>query len=152
MHPSRHQTRNQVDPSPAPPHPHTKPNRAQVGGLGDVVTALGRAVKDLGHNVEVLLPKYQFLNGSPILAGQMTYETEYDWGGTRIFVTTAMVENLRVFFIEPRNGFFDTQTVYGRYDDEVRAGCVPGVDLCGRGCGGAPVRQGGGAEGGGAEV
>jgi len=25
-----------------------------------------------------------------------------------------------VFFIEPRNGFFDTPTVYGRYDDEVR--------------------------------
>ena len=29
----------------------------QVGGLGDVVTALGRAVKDQGHNVEVILPK-----------------------------------------------------------------------------------------------
>jgi hypothetical protein len=35
-------------------------------------------------------------------------------GGTRIFVTTAVVENLRVFFIEPKNGFFATPTVYGR--------------------------------------
>lgn len=43
----------------------------------------------------------------------MKYETEFDWGGTRIFVTTAMVENLRVWFIEPRNGFFHTQVVGG---------------------------------------
>lgn len=30
---------------------------AKVGGLGDVVTSLGRAVQDLGHHVEVVLPK-----------------------------------------------------------------------------------------------
>jgi starch synthase len=50
----------------------------------------------------------------------MRYETEFDWGGTRIFVSTAIVEGLRCFFIEPRNNFFATPTVYGRYDDEVR--------------------------------
>lgn len=30
----------------------------QVGGMGDVVTALGRAVQEEGHHVEVILPKY----------------------------------------------------------------------------------------------
>jgi starch synthase len=64
--------------------------------------------------------RYQFFNSSPILGGQLRYETEFDWGGTKIYVTTATVEGLRVFFIEPKNGFFDTQSVYGRYDDEVR--------------------------------
>ena len=54
-----------------------------------------------------------------MIAGQLQFETEFDWGGTRIVVTTGIVENLRVFFIEPRNGFFATPTVYGRYDDEV---------------------------------
>ena len=29
----------------------------KVGGLGDVVTSLGRAVQDMGHMVEVILPK-----------------------------------------------------------------------------------------------
>ena len=29
----------------------------KVGGLGDVVTALGRAVKEQGHDVEVILPR-----------------------------------------------------------------------------------------------
>jgi hypothetical protein len=52
----------------------------------------------------------------------MRYECEFDWGGTRIFVSTAIVEGLRCFFIEPRNNFFATPTVYGRYDDEVRMG------------------------------
>jgi starch synthase len=29
----------------------------KVGGLGDVVTALGRAIKEEGHLVEVILPR-----------------------------------------------------------------------------------------------
>lgn len=93
---------------------------AKVGGLGDVVTALSRAVKEQGHVVEICIPKYEFFNYSPVLSGQMRFETEYDWGGTRVVVSTAMVEGVRVWFIEPRNGFFNTQSVYGRYDDEVR--------------------------------
>lgn len=31
---------------------------AKVGGLGDVVTALGRAVQEEGHLVEVVLPRW----------------------------------------------------------------------------------------------
>jgi hypothetical protein len=57
----------------------------------------------------------------------MRHETEFDWGGTRIFVSTAIVEGLRCFFIEPKNNFFATPTVYGRYDDEVRARCGAAV-------------------------
>lgn len=64
--------------------------------------------------------RYDFFLQSPVLAGQMRYECEFDWGGTRIFMSTAIVEGLRCFFIEPRNAFFQTPTVYGRYDDEVR--------------------------------
>lgn len=33
----------------------------QVGGMGDVVTALGRAVQEEGHDVSVILPKYDVL-------------------------------------------------------------------------------------------
>lgn len=41
----------------------------QVGGLGDVVTALGRAMKESGHQVEVILPRYEFFSHSPLLGG-----------------------------------------------------------------------------------
>ncbi len=37
-------------------------HRLQVGGMGDVVTALARAVQDEGHEVEVVLPKYDIIN------------------------------------------------------------------------------------------
>jgi len=92
---------------------------AKVGGLGDVVTALARCVQDLGHHTEIILPRYDFLLGSPLLHGT-TYEGEFDWGGCKNFVTTCMVEGVRVFFIEPSNGFFKVDSVYGRYDDPVR--------------------------------
>lgn len=92
---------------------------AKVGGLADVVTSLGRAVKELGHLVEVVLPRYDFFLQSPML-NNVVYETDFEWGGTRIFVSTQIVEGLRVFFIEPQNGFFSTQSVYGRNDDAMR--------------------------------
>ncbi|CAD7699185.1 unnamed protein product [Ostreobium quekettii] len=92
---------------------------AKVGGLADVVTSLGRAVKEQGHLVEIILPRYDFFLQSPML-NQMQYETEFDWGGTHIYVSTQIVEGLRVFFIEPMNGFFSIPTVYGRIDDGQR--------------------------------
>lgn len=33
----------------------------QVGGLGDVVTSLSRAVQELNHNVDIIFPKYDCL-------------------------------------------------------------------------------------------
>lgn len=39
---------------------------AKAGGLGDVVTALGRAVQDEGHAVEVVLPKYDCIDYSQV--------------------------------------------------------------------------------------
>lgn len=93
---------------------------AKVGGLGDVVTSLGRAIAEDGHSVEVVLPRFRFFDSSPVLKDQWKFETEFDWGGTRIVVVSAIVEGLKCFFVEARNGFFDTQTVYGRSDDGMR--------------------------------
>jgi len=92
---------------------------AKVGGLGDVVTSLSRAVQDIGHYVEVILPKYAFFNHSPLLQG-MEYDSEFDWGGTKVYVTKCKVEGIQCFFIEPKNGMFDVGSVYGRNDDAVR--------------------------------
>jgi glycogen synthase len=39
---------------------------SQVGGLGDVVTSLSRAIQDLGHKVEVIIPKYDCLDLSNV--------------------------------------------------------------------------------------
>jgi hypothetical protein len=42
---------------------------AQVGGMGDVVTALGRAVQEEGHTVEVVVPKYDVINYDQVGGG-----------------------------------------------------------------------------------
>jgi starch synthase len=51
---------------------HTPPPSAQVGGMGDVVTALGRAVQEEGHDVEVVVPKYDVINYDQV--GEVTIE------------------------------------------------------------------------------
>jgi len=84
---------------------------AKVGGLGDVVTSLARAIQDIGHKVEIVLPKFAFLNHSPILT-QMTHETSFDWGGCTHHVSTQLVEGVRVYFIDSQNGMFNTGSVY----------------------------------------
>eukprot|EP00884_Botryococcus_braunii_P007192 jgi/Botrbrau1/16474/Bobra.0142s0068.1 len=67
----------------------------KVGGLGDVVTALGRAVQEEGNMVEVILPRYNFFLQSPLL-GATVYEAEFDFRGDAL------------------------GSVYGRNDDAMR--------------------------------
>ncbi len=43
---------------------------AQAGGLGDVVTALGRAVQEEGHEVEVIMPKYDCIDYGQVKVSQ----------------------------------------------------------------------------------
>jgi starch synthase len=40
----------------------------QVGGMGDVVTALARAVQEEGHRVDVILPKFDVINYGEVRA------------------------------------------------------------------------------------
>ena len=42
--------------------------------MGDVVTALGRAVMDEGHNVEVIVPKYDIMDYKLVSYEQVTKE------------------------------------------------------------------------------
>ena len=62
---------------------------AKVGGLGDVVTALGRAVQESGHLVEVIVPRFGFFSHSPLL-GAMSLDCEFDYGGTHVWVRVSV--------------------------------------------------------------
>ncbi|CAI9087174.1 OLC1v1021180C1 [Oldenlandia corymbosa var. corymbosa] len=93
---------------------------AKVGGLGDVVTSLSRAVQDLNHSVDIILPKYDCLNTSQVK--DLHYQKSYSLGGTEIKVWFGKVEGLSVYFLEPLNGFFWAGCIYGRNNDGERFG------------------------------
>ncbi|PQQ03616.1 starch synthase 3 chloroplastic/amyloplastic isoform X2 [Prunus yedoensis var. nudiflora] len=93
---------------------------AKVGGLGDVVTSLSRAVQDLNHHVDIILPKYDCLNLSNVKEFQ--YNRSYSWGGTEIKVWFGKVEGVPVYFLEPHNRFFYTGCIYGCKNDAERFG------------------------------
>ncbi|XP_039063870.1 starch synthase 3, chloroplastic/amyloplastic-like [Hibiscus syriacus] len=93
---------------------------AKVGGLGDVVTSLSRAVQDLNHNVNIILPKYDCLNLSHVK--DLHYQKSYFWGDTEIKVWFGEVESLSVYFLEPQNGFVWKGCVYGCNNDAERFG------------------------------
>ncbi|KAF8775060.1 hypothetical protein HU200_005112 [Digitaria exilis] len=82
---------------------------AKVGGLADVVTSLSRAVQDLGHNVEVILPKHDCLNLSHVKNLHM--HQSFSFGGSEIKVWHGLVEDLRVYFLEPQNGTYYTAMI-----------------------------------------
>ncbi|KAL1537324.1 Soluble starch synthase 3, chloroplastic/amyloplastic [Salvia divinorum] len=93
---------------------------AKVGGLGDVVTSLSRAVQDMNHNVEIILPKYDCLNLSHVK--DLQFHKSYSWGGTEIKVWFGKVEGISVYFLEPQNGLFWVGCIYGRGNDGDRFG------------------------------
>ncbi|KAH6822132.1 starch synthase 3 [Perilla frutescens var. hirtella] len=93
---------------------------AKVGGLGDVVTSLSRAVQDMNHNVEIILPKYDCMKFSQVK--DLQFHKSYFWGGTEIKVWFGKVEGLSVYFLEPQNGLFWVGCIYGRGNDAERFG------------------------------
>ncbi|KAL4419296.1 hypothetical protein ABPG77_001628 [Micractinium sp. CCAP 211/92] len=83
---------------------------AKEGGLGDVVTALGRAVQDEGHDVEVVLPKYDCINYN--LVQDLRLAKDYYFNGVQVKIWKGVVEGLRTTFLEPCNGYFWVGRIY----------------------------------------
>ncbi|XP_034698177.1 probable starch synthase 4, chloroplastic/amyloplastic isoform X1 [Vitis riparia] len=95
---------------------------AKVGGLGDVVSGLSRALQKKGHLVEIVLPKYdcmQYDHIRDLRVLDMELESYFDGRLFRNKVWVGTVEGLPVYFIEPHHPskFFWRGTVYGEHDD-----------------------------------
>lgn len=83
---------------------------AKEGGLGDVVTALGRAVQEEGHEVEVVLPKYDCINYN--LVQDLRMAKDFWMNGVQVKIWKGKVEGLNTTFLEPCNGYFWVGRIY----------------------------------------
>jgi starch synthase len=95
---------------------------AKVGGLADVVLGLCRELSWKGHDVDIIIPKYDCLDSSQIRDLAIDYEDLMSFYNGEWFHNTVWVgwvENLKVYFIEPHHPryFFNRGCFYGCDDD-----------------------------------
>lgn len=98
---------------------------AKVGGLADVLLGLCRELSWKGHDIDIVIPKYDCMNSDEIR--DMTIEIPdylsfYDGEWHHNTVWVGWVENLKVYFIEPHTPrhFFNRGCFYGCEDDVER--------------------------------
>lgn len=98
---------------------------AKVGGLADVLLGLSRELSWKGHDVDIIIPKYDCLDSNEIRDMTIVYEDlmsyyEGNWYSNTIWM--GWVENLRVYFVAPHHPryFFDRGCFYGCDDDVER--------------------------------
>lgn len=94
----------------------------KVGGLGDIVLGLGRALAAAGHQVDIILPKYDCLEMAQISdLAIMCNDLVVHYEGKRYITSVwkGWVEGLKVYFIESPLplSFFNRGVVYGLADD-----------------------------------
>jgi starch synthase len=95
---------------------------AKVGGLADVLLGLCRELSWKGHDVDIIIPKYDCMDSNEVRDMAIAYQDlmsfyEGEWFSNIVWM--GWVENLRVYFIDPRHPqyFFNRGCFYGCEDD-----------------------------------
>ena len=91
---------------------------AKVGGMGDVVGALPKVLRSMGHDVRIFMPYYGFL------ADKMELPTEPVWQGSAMFNAFSVYETVLPGTDVPLYLFghpaFDPKRVYSGVDEDWR--------------------------------
>jgi starch synthase len=96
---------------------------AKVGGLADVVLGLSRELSWKGHDVDIIIPKYDCIDSEQIRdlsvdCKDMLSFYQGEWFSNTIWM--GWVENLKVYFIEPHHPrFFFTRGCFYGCDDDI---------------------------------
>lgn len=95
---------------------------AKVGGLADVLLGLSREQSWKGHDVDIIIPKYDCMDSDQIRDMAIDYldiMSFYQGEWFHNTVWTGWVENIKVYFIDPHHPrhFFNRGCFYGCEDD-----------------------------------
>jgi starch synthase len=101
---------------------------AKVGGLADVLLGLCRELSWKGHDVDIIIPKYDCLDTTLVRDLHIEYDdlqTFYNGEWHPMLIWMGWVENLKVYFIDPHHPrhFFGRGCIYGCEDDIERYLC-----------------------------
>lgn len=98
---------------------------AKVGGLADVLLGLSREQSWKGHDVDIIIPKYDCMDSDQIRDMNIEYLDlmsfyQGEWFHNTVWM--GWVENLKVYFIDPHHPrhFFNRGCFYGCEDDTER--------------------------------
>jgi starch synthase len=95
---------------------------AKVGGLADVVGALPKALKALGHDVRLVMPRYRQVDPEHFQLNTVLDEVSVSMGNFQVQVSvcqSTIGDGIPVYMIDaPR--FFDRENIYGYTDDGER--------------------------------
>jgi starch synthase len=94
---------------------------AKAGGLGEVTVGLCRSLSKSGHKVDVIIPKYHFINTSKLKDLRLEVP-DFKCLGAANAAWTATVEECHLHLIEARHpaGYFHRDSIYGCEDDIAR--------------------------------
>ncbi len=95
---------------------------AKVGGLADVVGALPKALKELGHDVRLVMPRYRQVDPERFQLQTVLESVAVSMGSFQVQVSVrqGMIgDHIPVYMIDaPR--YFDRENIYGYTDDGER--------------------------------
>src|SRR6187399_3254364 len=84
---------------------------AKTGGLADVVDALSRALGEIGHEVDVYLPRYRGLE-PPGRAERLDLDVPTAFGSVSVAVLSAQARGYRLRLVDHPESF-DRASYYG---------------------------------------
>ena len=98
---------------------------AKVGGLGDVIAGLSKALTEEGERVEVILPFYDHINRKLLKNLKVDFESLFsyeDLGEVKNTIWSAEFDGMSLILIEPHSdaGYFERGVIYGEDDDLFR--------------------------------
>jgi starch synthase len=90
----------------------------KVGGLGDVAGSLPRALRQLGHDVRIIMPRYGLINlGGYELTLQSSFNLPFMGGQEDIGISQLLLEGGTPVYLVENERYFSRPAVYGETDD-----------------------------------